>query len=156
MKISNFVLFRDLPDKDINNLAEYARVFKFYQGCPIISRGSNIDFVYFIRSGRVKESTYNQAGEEVVLKTLSVGDCFGLVSNFTNEISKSEFTASTDCEVYAIPVTRFLCSMGTNLSFTESVLTVFPKVSEMLSEKLYDYGAYDVPARTRTELLRHA
>ncbi len=156
MKISNFVLFRDLPEKEVHSLAEYVRIFKFQQGGAIISRGSNIDFVYFIRSGRVKESTYNQAGTEVAFNTLSVGDCFGLVSNFSNEISKYEFIAITDCEVYAIPVTRFLCLMGTNSSFTESVLSAFPKVSEILSGNLYENRAFDVSARTREELLRHA
>lgn len=147
MKISNYALFRHLSEKELENLAEYARIFKFQQGCAIIPRGSNIDFVYFIRSGRVKESIYTRAGKEVVFNMLSVGDCFGLVSPFSNETSKSEFIASTDCEAYAIPVTRFLCLMGANSSFTQSILTEFANVSAMLSEKLYGIRAFDVSAR---------
>lgn len=135
MKISNFALFRNLPEKEVEKLAEYARIFQFQQGCTIIPKDSNIDFVYFIRSGRVKELTYTQTGKEVVFNTLSMGDCFGLVSPFSSETSKSEFIACTDCEVYAIRVTRFFCLMGANSTFTQSVLGEFPGVPATLSEK---------------------
>lgn len=156
MKISNFALFRNLSEKEVENITRHARVFKFQQGSTVISRGAYIDFVYFIRSGRVKESTYTRAGKEVVFNMLSVGDCFGLVSPFSNETSNSEFVASTDCEVFAISVTQFLSLMGTNSSFTQSIVSEIARVSTVLSEKLYEIRAFDVAARTQAELLRHA
>lgn len=156
MKITDFPFFRELSDRDVQSLHENTRRLRFRAGETILAKGAAIECVYFIVSGRVKESTYTRSGKEVVFNTLVQGDCFGIVSPLNADGAKSDFIASTATEVYAVWAGEFVRLMRTQPSVSASVLEEVSKVANRFSEKLYEIRAMDVSTRTRAELLRHA
>jgi CRP-like cAMP-binding protein len=156
MNISDFALFSKLLNRETARIAKIARKFQFIKGERIISKGSHIDLVYFLRSGCVKESTCTRSGKEIVFNMHSKGDCLGLVCALNLETSKSDYVATKDSSVYAIRINEFRLVMQTCPALSQALLAEFGKVALKFSDKLYEIRALDVAERTRAELLRYA
>lgn len=155
MDISTFPFFRSLTEADRENLVANTRKIKYSRCETIVSKGTRISHVYFIISGRIKETDFTRSGKEIVFSTLSEGECFGIVSPLGTDISNSNFVASADSEVFAVRAREFIRLMQTNTSVSESVIAEVTRVAHKFSNKLYEMRALDVSARTRAELLRH-
>ncbi len=155
MNINEFSLFKNLPEIAVKRLTKKAKKMEFLPDEFIVSKGSRIEHVYFISTGRVKEATYTRSGKEVVFNTLSEGDCFGIISPLSMGESKSDFVAGVITYAYAIRVKEFLDLMNLYPSISQSVLAEFARMNMTLLDKLYEFRAMDVAARTQAELLRH-
>jgi len=156
MNISDFSFFNNLSDSEIAKIATNTREIYYSRDETIVSKKSQLNFVYFVVSGRVKESTCTRTGKEIVFNTFSKGDCFGLVWALNAEESKSEFVANKDSCVCAIRVNEFRLMVQTYPALSQAVLAEFGKVALKFSDKLYEIRALDVAGRTRAELLRYA
>ncbi|MEM7208916.1 MAG: Crp/Fnr family transcriptional regulator [Pseudomonadota bacterium] len=155
MNISDFSIFRNLPGVESQNLDKLSRQMNFRSGDIIISSGSRINFVYFIISGRVKDSICTPAGKEVVFEILSSGDSFGLITPHGPQNSRSDFIAMSDCHLFSLGSSHFLNLMKTHPSVSQSVSAEFATLVSRLSDKLYELRAMDVSKRTGAEILRH-
>lgn len=155
MNIEDFTILRNLPERDIQALKVNTRKIEFLPNDSIVSKGSQIEFVYFILSGRVKEVTYTRSGKEIVFNMLSNGDYFGLVPTLSVEKSRSDFIATNITHVSVIRVKDFLHLIRTRPSISQSVLAEFARANLTFLDKLYEIRAMDVSGRTQAELLRH-
>lgn len=155
MNISDFSFFRNISELELEKIAVEARKINFAQGEAIISKGSQLNHIYFVKSGRVKESNCTRAGKEVVYNIFSKGDCFGLVWALNLEYSRAGFMATKDSDIYAVRINEFRQMMQRYPALSESVLSELSKVASKFSDKLYEMRALDVAERTRAELLRH-
>lgn len=156
MDISNFTFFHNLSNHEIESIAGKMQKMSFARGEVIIPKGRQPNFVFFVKSGRVKESTYTRSGKEIVFSICSQGDCLGLVCGLNAELSKTDFVATIDTNVYAIRINKFRQIMQKYSVLSQAVLAEFGKVALKFSDKLYEIRALDVAERTRAELLRYA
>jgi len=156
MDISYFTFFRNLSIQEIEHIAGKMRKMSFTRDEVVISKGCQPNFVFFVNSGRVKESACTRSGKEIVFNIFSKGDCLGLVWGLNAEQSKTDFVTTVDTDVYAIRINEFREIMQTNSVLSQAVLAEFGKVALRFSDKLYEIRALDVAERTRAELLRYA
>lgn len=156
MKISDFTFFRNISEIEMEKILLDTRKSNLAQGDTIISKGSKLNHIYFLKSGRIKESSCTRAGKEVVYNMFSKGDCFGLVWALNFENSRADFIATKDSDVYAVRVNKFRQMIQTYPALSQSVLSELGKVASKFSDKLYEMRALDVAERTRAELLRYA
>ena len=156
MNISDFTFFRNISEIEMEKIVVGTRKMKLAQGETIISKGSQLNHVYFVKSGRVKESNCTRTGKEVVYNMFSKGACFGLIWALNFENSRADFIATKDSDIYAVRVNEFRQMMQTYPALSQSVLNELSKVASKFSDKLYEIRALDVAERTRAELLRYA
>jgi len=156
MSISKYALFKSLTEGEREEIDRMVRKARYAPGETIIAKGADIEYAYFIDSGRVKESTCTLSGKEIVFNIYSNGDCFGLVWALNEERSRSDFIASKESEIYKVRISELQRLMSANHDLMLSVLMEFAKIVLNYSDKLYEIRAYDVPERTRAELLRYA
>ena len=119
MNISDFQFFRQLSTAEELSLSESTKRFEFSRDQTIIAKGTCINHVYFIVSGRVKDTATTRSGKEIVFNTLTAGDCFGIVSPSSTKEAQSDFIALEETEVYAVCVNEFIRLMRANATVSE-------------------------------------
>tara|TARA_B100002003_G_C14126227_1_gene541660 strand:- start:576 stop:1268 length:693 start_codon:yes stop_codon:yes gene_type:complete len=70
-------LFSDLNDSEMNEMEKMTRMEAFKKKQPIYLPGDPGDFVYLLKSGRVKISKIGDDGKELTLVILEAGEIFG-------------------------------------------------------------------------------
>jgi CRP/FNR family cyclic AMP-dependent transcriptional regulator len=92
-------LFQSMQVDELQALSEIVTVRHFKSGQTLFQYGEPGDTMYFVRSGTVKFTTRNHAGEEVVLEEVGEGNFFGEVAlldggaRTATAIATSEMTA---------------------------------------------------------------
>ena len=155
MKLSEFGFFSDLEAVERTRIERCARKMSYLQGETIITKGADIEFIYFIGNGRVKESNCTRSGKEIVYNVFTRGECFGLVCGFNVGYSRSDYVATRACDLYAIGIRELKEMTNRCPQLLNSILSEVSKVALKFSDKLYEIRALDVSERTRAELLRH-
>lgn len=85
-------LFRDATDSDLENLAHYLIERRFPKDAIIVDEGLAGDYMYVIRSGRVKVTKASDDGREKIMNLFSVGDFFGEMSLLDDEPRSASVT----------------------------------------------------------------
>ena len=69
-------LFAEVPDDDLENIAELLIDRRIPKGQTIVEEGLPGDYMYVIREGRVKVTKLSGDGREKILELLGEGDFF--------------------------------------------------------------------------------
>lgn len=87
---------------------ENCMILKTYDAKEIIyHQGEKTNFVYLVKSGRVRLSTFSKAGREQALSIAEGGCLFGEMSIVDNENNFTTSTTIVKSQVYLIPKDRF-------------------------------------------------
>ena len=70
-------LFREVPETDLQAMAELMRERRQPRGSLILTQGDEGETLFLIRSGQVKISVVAEDGREVILSVLGAGSFFG-------------------------------------------------------------------------------
>jgi len=105
----------------------------------IFHRGDPLQFVYFIKQGRIKSSIFDENGQEKTILIYSVGSIFGEDSAVENSPYEVTTTANTDCTLAYMPYKEFLekvvgcssLSMQLSRSLTGKVMRLTHQIKEI-------------------------
>ena len=78
-------LFREATDEDLDKLALHLIERSFPKDAIIVDEGLTGDYMYVIRSGRVKVTKASDDGREQIMNLFSEGDFFGEMSLLDNQ-----------------------------------------------------------------------
>lgn len=85
-------IFRDASDADLETLALHLIERRFPKDAIIVDEGLAGDYMYVIRSGRVKVTKASDDGREKIMNLFGVGDFFGEMSLFDDQPRSASVT----------------------------------------------------------------
>ncbi len=97
----------------------------YLQGSPIIDAGVHPEYIYYIKSGRVRMYDLSASGCKLTLNVLSVGAFFGLPWIY-NRPNNYYFEALTDCEIIKCKVSKVKDFIDSNPDVIEDILIRLP------------------------------
>ena len=89
-------LFRQVPDGDLQALAQLARERSYSKGSVILSQGDPGDALYLILRGQVRVTVVAEDGREVILSVLGPGSFFGEMALLDDEPRSAHVIAMED------------------------------------------------------------
>jgi CRP/FNR family transcriptional regulator len=105
--LNRLPLFQEVPEQDLQTLAQHARLDFFERDAVIFYQGDVCDRIWLVRKGRVKIVHHDEDGREVILEFISPGEAFGGAVLFfpthpaTAKALEDASLASFPSEVYA-------------------------------------------------------
>lgn len=100
--LRSVILFEDLEDGDLMRVAERLSSKKYRKNNLIIFEEDEGQVLFIIRSGRVKISRINSAGEEVILAILGPSDFFGELSIIDGGPRSATVTSLDEVELLSL------------------------------------------------------
>ena len=140
-------LFSDLSDVEMDEMNKMTRMEAFKKKQPIYLPGDPGDYVYLLKSGRVKISKIGDDGKELTLAVLEPGEIFGEVEVLeeTTRDSVAEVIVDADiCLIKREDFERFLKSQP-QCSFKLTKLIGFRL--KQIENRIEDIVFRDAPAR---------
>jgi CRP/FNR family transcriptional regulator, cyclic AMP receptor protein len=129
--LSNFMLFRDLNEQEIEKIVQISLSRTWKKNSYIFLQGEPLDNVYFIDDGRVKIYKSDVNGREQIVSILKKGEMFPHVGFFRKGSYPANAEVLEKATLVVVPIAKF-----------ESVLIENPelciKVFNVLGEKIVD------------------
>ena len=139
-------LFASLDEHALRGLSPNGVVRSFPKGAVLVNEGDGTDSLYVLLSGRVKAFLGDEAGKEVVLSTIGVGDYFGEMVLDGGPRSASVM-ALEPCRVYLIPRSDVEDLLERNPAFARDLMTRLIGRVRSLTERVKDLTLNDVYGR---------
>ncbi len=99
-------LFAGLEEPQLASLVHYLEVIRFPQFSHIVRQGQHGDAMYVVAQGEVRVLTIVE-GKELILATLSAGDCFGEISLLDQGPRSADIIANKDSVLLRISKAAF-------------------------------------------------
>jgi CRP/FNR family transcriptional regulator, cyclic AMP receptor protein len=129
--LSNFMLFRDLNEQEIEKIVQISLSRTWKKNSYIFLQGEPLDNVYFIDDGKVKIYKSDVNGREQIVSILKKGEMFPHVGFFRKGSYPANAEVLEKATLVVVPIAKF-----------ESVLIENPelciKVFNVLGEKIVD------------------
>jgi len=106
-------IFRDLPERALQDLAARVTVKHRVAGAVIVAQDEPAESFYMLHSGRARVALFGDNGREVTLSMLRPGDYFGEVSLFDGRPRSANVVALTDVTVLVLDREAFLTHLRT-------------------------------------------
>src|SRR3954468_11369952 len=164
-------LLEGLAPEKLDALARQCVWRNYEAGKRIISRNADDRDVYLLVSGRVRITTYSQAGRQVTFRDIAAGDLFGEVAAL-DEKPRSADVISLDSTLLAsmspplspvtaplprsLPPPLFRRLLVDEPLVGERVMTRLAALVRSLSERVIDLSTLGVQNRIHAEILRLA
>jgi CRP/FNR family cyclic AMP-dependent transcriptional regulator len=132
-------------------------VWRNYEaGRRIISRNAADRDVYFLVAGRVRITTYSQAGRQVTFRDIAPGDIFGEVAALDGEPRSADAIALEDALLASLSPAQFAKLMAEEPAVGTRMLKRLARLVRALSERVIDLSTVGVQNRIHAEILRLA
>lgn len=123
--------FADLPDKEIENLSNIAKIFRFSKDSFVIKKGDMTSSLYLITKGVLKVRRMREDGKEIILSILRQNDIFGEMAFLENSPRSADVLTLAPSELVVIAKSDFETCMVENKVF-------MLKIIKTLVKRLYD------------------
>ena len=138
--------FANLDESALSALAPRGAVRAFPRNAVVVSEGDATDSLYVLLSGRVKAYVSEEDGREVVLNTISVGDCFGELVLDGGPRSASIMTLEP-CRFFVIPRGDIEGLLDRNPAFARHLIHMLIGRVRVLTQRVLDLSLKDVYGR---------
>ena len=148
-------IFKDLPEKELQNLDRIA-IHKYLRKKELIYLpGDKSDKVYLLKEGRVKVSRLSEDGREMTMVILEPGEIFGESALYSEEEQRSTMAEALDdamiCTVYK---NEFEAMLQREPALSLRVTKAIGKRRREIESRLEDMVFRSVPSRLAHLLLR--
>lgn len=97
--LKDISLFKGLGEEDLEELNPFLKREQYNKKDFIFGEGDPSDYVYIVKSGKVKITKMSQDGKEIILEIISPGDMFGAVAVLQGFPYPANAIAMEDTEV---------------------------------------------------------
>lgn len=115
-------IFQNLSKESLNQLGAITRMTKFNRSDAIFMPDTLSENTYILKQGKVKISSYNQEGNELIKTILKPGEMFGKFPYFNSESITDYAVAIEDCTICQIPSSAFEKLISTNSELSIEVM----------------------------------
>ena len=154
--LANSVVFRDVPESDLAELARVARRRRYRRGDAIIVEGNPGDVLHVLESGRVKVIATGRNGDSAVLGVLGPGECFGELALLDGEPRSARVEAMEAVETVSVTRNEFWQFVREHPRVTEPLLCTLAGIIRRLTETIEDLTSLDLEGRLAKKLLQLA
>lgn len=140
-------VFQGLAEEEFSAIAEMTKLKFVKKNMLIFSKGDNNQSMYIIKEGSVDVSILTEGGKELILSTLSEGDCFGELSLLDNAPISANITTTKDSVLLFIHKESFFKVMEENAEILSNVISHLCSKVRGLTEKVEGFALLDVYQR---------
>lgn len=155
-ELRKFLIFRDLDNRDLVNIALQLRVRKYRKDEQIIRQYEEDKTVYFLLAGIVRITVYSAAGKEVTFRDLETGAMFGELAAIDGQPRSANVVAKSDAQICRVAPTQFWTLLREFPDVNAALLKYLSGLVRNLSARVYDFSAHSVNNRVQNEILRLA
>ena len=149
-------LFRDMPEKDLADIAGLLIDRKFPRDAVIYEDGSMGDYMYIISEGQVKITKMSEDGREKILEILGPGNFHGEMALLDRAPRSASAKTITPCVLLALSRADFLGLLKQNHEVTLELIRVLARRLRETDEQIKGLLFERVEGRTRRLLARLA
>lgn len=142
-------IFREASDEDLDNLALHLIERSFPKDAIIVDEGLAGDYMYVIRSGRVKVTKASEDGREQILNLFNVGDFFGEMSLLDNRPRSASVTTLEPTCLLALSRRDFLDLLRSSSTLALCVIQELTRRLRDTGEQASSISFQKVQDRTR-------
>lgn len=149
-------LFEGLASEKLDELARQCVWRNYEAGKRIISRNAADRDVYVLVSGKVRITTYSQAGRQVTFRDIGAGEIFGEVAALDDRPRSADVIALEPALIASMPAATFRKLLRDEPQLAQRMLKHLASLMRGLSERVIDLSTLGVQNRIHAELLRLA
>lgn len=142
-------IFRDATDQDLERLALHLIERRFPKNAIIVDEGLAGDYMYVIRSGRVKVTKASGDGREKIMNLLSAGDFFGEMSLLDDEPRSASVTTLEPTLLLALSRRDFMELLNNSSTLALCVIQELTRRLRDTDEQASSMSFQKVQERTR-------
>jgi CRP-like cAMP-binding protein len=146
-------LFSQLDEADIERIGGLAKPRLCHARETVVRQGDDSGDLYAVVRGRLKVSTANAEGEEMVLSILGAGDVFGEIALLDSQPRSATVSALEPCELLVIEGPAFRALLMRVPALSLSLMRVMAKRLRDLTGHAEDVSLLGVSARLARTLL---
>lgn len=147
-------LLRGQPAAVLARIEEHGVRREFAKGETVIDASKAPTAVFLLLHGQVRVQLLGQGQREITYQLLSAGEMFGELACIDDGPRTADVTAETDVVVAMIPAAQFRRLLLEQAEFAMVILRRVVSLSRWLSERVFEYHAYNLMGRICAELLR--
>jgi CRP/FNR family transcriptional regulator, cyclic AMP receptor protein len=110
--------------------------------------------LYFVVQGHVRVLIQANSGKDSILRDIRDGEFFGELAAIDAQPRSAAIVAITDSVIAKMPATVFRQTVHSHADVCDQLLALLTSQIRMLSNRVYEYGTFDVRRRLYAELLR--
>ncbi len=128
--IKQIKIFSSLNEEEINLIQKFSSKISFSKNTIICLSGEPATHFAGVINGKLKVSSFSESGKEIAFHYLYSGDCFGEMSIFDHESTRSAtITSISKSDIIIIKNKDFI-------SLMKEMPSIFLKIGKILSERL--------------------
>lgn len=147
-------LLQGQPGAVLDRIVQSGLRREFAKGECVIDAAKAPTAVYLLLQGQVRVQLLGQGQREITYQLLNAGEMFGELACIDNGPRTADVTAETDVVVAQIPAAEFRNLLLKHAEFAMVILRRVVSLSRWLSERVFEYHAYNLMGRICAELLR--
>ncbi len=145
-------LFSEVPPADLEHLESLFVEKSFHRNQTILAEADTHEFMYIVRTGKVKVIKINNVGKENILAIHRAGEFFGEMSLLDGKTSPATVKALEDCKVILIRKDDFLRNLLKDERILHQLITVLCSRLRESWEKIQTLTHSDAEGRIRKTL----
>lgn len=157
MEISDLLarnfLFRNLDPDVIERISALGTTVELAGNQVLFLKGDEGDALYGVLDGRIRISSGDADGKEIILNIIDPGDIFGEIALLDGKPRTADASAMAASQLFRVQRSDFLGLMAAEPRLTQHLLEMVCGRIRKTSEMLEDSAFLDLPARLAKRLL---
>jgi CRP-like cAMP-binding protein len=150
----NYSPWLKIDDYNWDSLTKGKKSLAYKKNDVIYHQQTYTDFVYLVKSGRVRLSIYSKDGREKSLFIADKNCLFGELSAFDNLPNHATAMAVADSEVYHIPKTLFIECLKVDHDLSLKTIEILARKNRLLAAQIEDLSFNDAYTRVAIALIK--
>lgn len=146
-------LFSELADTEIDQIRALARVQRYPARQTIVSQGDESSDLFLVIDGRLRASSCNANGDEVVLSIMGPGDVFGEMALLDGAPRSATVSTLDVCQLLVIEARSFHALLRQMPTLAASLMKVMARRIRDLTARTQDVALLDVESHLAKVLL---
>lgn len=155
-ELARISLFAGLEPAELASLAEHTFVRKLARGQVLFNEGEPSDYLFLVRSGRLRVYVASARGDELVLSVVGPGETLGELSILDQQPRSATVDALENVELIGLPRTEAAALLESNREALHAVALALAAGMRRLSGTAADLVFLDLPRRLAKLLLAEA
>jgi CRP-like cAMP-binding protein len=137
-------LFSELADAEIERIRALARAQRYPARQTIVSQGDESGDLFLVIDGRLRVSSCNANGDEVVLSIMGPGDVFGEMALLDGAPRSATVATIDPCQLLVIEAGSFHTLLGQMPTLAQSLMKMMARRIRDLTDRTQDVALLDV------------
>ncbi len=146
-------LFSELADAEIDQIRALARAQRYAARQTIVSQGDESADLFLIIDGRLRVSSCNANGDEVVLSIMGPGEVFGEMALLDGAPRSATVSTLDACQLLVIEAGAFHSLLRQMPTLAQSLMKVMARRIRDLTDRTQDVALLDVESHLAKVLL---